>query len=131
MTIGDELKHIEDAKLEDVKRFFYKHYRPVNAVLMVAGNVKKDQVKQLAEKWFSDIPSGEKYVRQLPVEPKQTAPRKEEVHADVPLDALYKCWHMQARLDNGYYIAELITEILGGGGFLAVVSIPGKRAAVI
>lgn len=116
MTIGDELKHIEDAKLEDVKSFFFKHYRPVNAVLVVAGNVKTEQVKQLAEKWFGPIPSGEEYVRQLPVEPKQTAPRLLKVNADVPLDALYKCWHMQARLDDGYYIAELISEILGGGG---------------
>lgn len=116
MTIGDELSHIENATLEDVKHFFFKHYRPVNAVLVVAGNVKTEQVKQLAEKWFGDIPSGEKYIRRLPTEPKQTAPRKMEVKADVPLDAIYKCWHMPARLEDGYYVAELISEILGGGG---------------
>src|SRR4051812_15652699 len=28
MTIGKELSHIEDAKLEDVKAFFFKYYRP-------------------------------------------------------------------------------------------------------
>jgi len=116
MTIGKELSHIENASLQDVKGFFFKHYRPVNAILVVAGNVTVDQVKSLAEKWFGSIETGEKYIRQLPSEPEQKAPRKLEVHADVPLDAFYKCWHIYARLDSRYYIADLITEILSGGG---------------
>jgi zinc protease len=116
MTIGKELSHVENAKIEDVKNFFFKHYRPVNAILVVAGKVKTEDVKQLAEKWFGDIPMGEKYIRNLPQEPKQQAPRLLEIKADVPLDAFMKTWHMEARLSKGYYVADLITEILGGGG---------------
>jgi zinc protease len=116
MTIGKELSHIENAQLEDVKNFFFKHYRPVNAVLVVAGNVTTKKVKALAEKWFGDIPSGEKYNRNLPQEPAQTTERKLEVKANVPLDALYKCWHMGARLDKSYHITDLLTDILSGGG---------------
>ena len=116
MTIGKELSHIETATIEDVKAFFSKHYRPVNAILVVAGNITTAQVKVLAEKWFGPIPMGEKYERNLPAEPIQTAPRKFEVTADVPLDSLVKTWHIEARLDKGYYVADLITEILGGGG---------------
>ena len=66
MTIGLELSHIEKAQLEDVKRFFFKHYTPVNAILVVAGNVYLDQVRHLAEKWFGGIAPGEKYHRNLP-----------------------------------------------------------------
>lgn len=116
MTIGKELSHVENAHIDDVKNFFFKHYRPVNAILVVAGNVKTENIKRLAEKWFGDIPMGEKYVRQLPAEPRQTAARKQEVHASVPLDALVKTWHMDARLEHGYYVMDLATEILGGGG---------------
>ena len=116
MTIGKELSHIENATLEDVKTFFSKFYRPINAVLVVAGNVTVDQVKVLAEKWFGDIPSGEKYYRHLPQEPSHHKAKKMEVKADVPLDALYKCWHMASRLDTRYYVADLITDILSGGG---------------
>lgn len=116
MTIGAELSHIENATLEDVKHFFFKHYRPANAILTVAGHVAMQQVKQLAEKWFGDIPSGEKYIRHLPQEPLQAGPRKLEVHAGVPVDAFYKCWHICARMDRRYYATDLITEILGGGG---------------
>ena len=116
MTIGASLKHVEDATLEDVKAFFYKHYTPCNAVLVIAGNVETAQMKVLAEKWFGPIPAGEKYNRQLPIEPKQTSSRTLEVTSNVPLDALYKCWHMPSRMDERYYAAELISDILGGGG---------------
>lgn len=115
MTIGKELKHIEEAQLQDVKNFFFKHYTPANAILVVAGNVETDKVMQLAEKWFGPIPAGEKYNRQLPQEPKQTEPRRMEVTADVPLDAFFKTWHMASRLERGYYVTDLITDILGGG----------------
>ncbi|MCX6319163.1 MAG: pitrilysin family protein [Bacteroidetes bacterium] len=116
MTIGKELSHIENATLTDVKNFFFKHYRPVNAVLVVAGNVTTERVKALAEKWFGDIPSGDKYIRNLPAEPEQTEARRQTVKASVPLDAFYKCWHMGARLDNSYHTTDLITDILSGGG---------------
>ncbi len=116
MTIGKELSHIENAKLDDVKNFFFKHYRPVNAIMVVAGNVTTERVKELAEKWFGDIPSGEKYKRNLPQEAPQNEERKIEIKAKVPLDALYKTWHIYPRLDRRYYVTDLLADILSGGG---------------
>jgi predicted Zn-dependent peptidase len=115
MTIGKELSHIEQASLTDVKEFFHKHYCPANAILVIAGNIKTAPMLSLAEKWFGSIPAGQKYIRRLPQEPLQTEARTREVRADVPLDAIYKCYHMAPRLEDGYYHAEMITEILGGG----------------
>ena len=116
MTIGKELSHVENANIDDVKSFFFKHYRPVNAILVVAGSVKTEHIKRLAEKWFGDIPMGEKYHRNLPEEPIQTQARRSDVYANVPVDAFIKTWHMESRLHKGYYATDLITEILGGGG---------------
>ena len=115
MTIGKELSHIENATLDDVKAFFFKHYTPSNAILVVAGNVTVQQVKELAEKWFGPIAAGEKYNRNLPQEPPQTAAKSASIKANVPLDAIYKNWHIAPRSQPGYYIADLISEILGGG----------------
>lgn len=115
MTIGKELKHIEEATLEDVKQFFFKHYTPANAVLVVAGNVKSDLVKTLAEKWFGEIPSGTKYFHNIPKEPKQESPRHLEFKADVPVDALYKSWHICSRTNPRFYATDLISDILGNG----------------
>ena len=114
-TIGKDLKQIEDAQLDDVKAFFHKHYTPLNAIMCIAGNVTTEEVKVLAEKWFGNIPAGEKYTRQLPAEPIQESARTHTLYADVPLDALYKAWHMSGRLTPPYYASDLITEIMGSG----------------
>nr|WP_294870853.1 pitrilysin family protein [uncultured Pedobacter sp.] len=114
-TIGQDLKQIEDAKMEDVKAFFKKHYNPQNAIMVVGGNVKTEDVKALAEKWFAPIPAGDKYNRNLPQEPLQTEERKETVKADVPLNAIYMAFKMPARQDPEYQSFDLMSDILSQG----------------
>lgn len=114
-TIGQDLKQIEDAKMEDVKAFFQKHYNPQNAIMVVGGNVKTEEIKVLAEKWFAPIPAGEKYLRNLPKEPSQTTERKETVTADVPLNAIYMAFKMPARVDSDYQVYDLMSDVLSQG----------------
>lgn len=114
-TIGKEISHIEDATMEDVTGFFFTHYVPNNAVLVVAGNVETNHVKKLAEKWFGPIPSGTKKKRELPEELPQTERRFLKVEADVPADALYMGFPMPGRFDRDYYAADLMSDILGRG----------------
>lgn len=115
MTIGQSLAHIEEARLDDVKQFFFKHYRPGNAVLSVAGPVTEDEVRTLAEKWFGPIEAGEPYHRNIEPEPVQTAPRRLILEKDVPVSLIMKAWHMCERMSPEYYAADLITEIMAGG----------------
>lgn len=114
-TIGQDLKQIEDAKMEDVKAFFQKHYNPQNAIMVVGGNVKTEEIKVLAEKWFAPIPAGKKYLRNLPKEPSQTTERKETVTADVPLNAIYMAFKMSARVDSDYQVYDLMSDVLSQG----------------
>lgn len=114
-TIGKEIKHIEDAKIEDVKAFFKKHYNPQNAIMVVGGDINLEQVKQLSEKWFGPIPAGEKYTRNLPQEPEQHDERRETVTAKVPLNDIYIAFQMGSRLDESYYPAELLSDVLSRG----------------
>lgn len=114
-TIGKEISHIETATLQDVRDFFYTHYLPNNAILVVAGNVTTEQVKQLAEKWFGEIPAGNKKKRSLPVEPPQHAKRTLTVQAKVPSNALYKTYHMPGRFHRDYYAVDLLSDVLSRG----------------
>src|SRR5690606_26890706 len=114
-TIGKELKHIEDATMEDVKSFFSKFYTPQNAILVVAGDVKLEDVKAMTEKWFDDIPMGQSYHRNLPQEPKQEAARREVVEADVPVDSIYIAFHGCDRLSKDYQTMDLLSDILSRG----------------
>jgi len=114
-TIGEKLAHIEEATLDDVKKFFYHYYIPNNAVLVVAGDVTLDQIKALSEKWFEPIPAGKIIERNIPKEPVQTSYRLLEVEEDVPTDALYMTFHMAGRNDDSYYAEDLLSDILGRG----------------
>ncbi len=114
-TIGKEISHIEDATMNDVQSFFYKYYLPNNAILVVAGPVQVEDIKRLAQKWFGPIPAGTPYRRQLPQEPEQQEVRTVETEAAVPLDAIYKAFHMPAKTSHDYYAADLMTDLLGRG----------------
>jgi zinc protease len=116
MTIGKELSHIENARLADVKEFFFKYYCPANAILVVAGNIKAAQALALSEKWFGNIPAGKKFLRNIPAEPRQLASRTLDIKADVPLDAIYKAYHVPARMSDEYHAVDLLTEVFAGGG---------------
>ncbi len=114
-TIGKDIEHIERAKMQDVKDFFYKFYLPNNAVMVIAGAVKTEDIKTLAQKWFGGIKMGNAYQRNIPAEPLQTEARFMETSAPVPLNSLIKVFHMPGRYEDGYYSADLLSDILGRG----------------
>ncbi|HBK87778.1 MAG TPA: peptidase M16, partial [Cytophagales bacterium] len=114
-TIGKEIAHIENATLEDVRDFFFRYYRPNNAILVVAGKVEHNQVAALSEKWFGPIPAGNIQPRQLPAEPAQREKRTLNTSAPVPADALYKAYHMPGRFHPDYYAVEMLNDILSNG----------------
>ena len=114
-TIGKEEKHIEEATMADVRAFYKKHYRPKNAVMVVAGNVTTEEIKELSEKWFEPIEKGEKPERNLPVEPVQSEARRLEVERDVPLNAVYISFHMCGKMHDDFFKWDLISDLLAGG----------------
>lgn len=114
-TIGKEISHIENATMDDVRRFFFQHYVPNNAILVVAGNVTFEQVKKLSAKWFGPIPSQRIAPRALPQEPRQEKKRFLEVDADVPASAFYQTFHMPGRFHPDYYAIDLLGDILSRG----------------
>jgi len=114
-VIGEKIAHIEEATMEDVKSFFFRHYVPARAVLVVAGNVTTPQVRALSEKWFGPITNTSAYVRNIPAEPIQNEKRTVSASGDVPHKAIYKVYHMPGRTDPDYYTADLLSDVLGRG----------------
>ena len=112
-TIGKEIKHIEEATMEDVKGFFNKFYHPANAIMCIGGNMELEEVKRLVTKWFADIPAGEINQRNLPKEPKQTEYRQKTIERAVPTDAFYYSFRMEDRLHPDYLVYDTLSDILG------------------
>ncbi len=114
-TIGLQIDHIADATMEEVKDFFFHHYAPNNAVLVISGNVSTEKAFQLAEKWFGSIPERKILNPAILSEPAQLEDRTESVYRDVPVDTFYIAWHMGARKEKDFYVADLLSDILAGG----------------
>jgi zinc protease len=65
--------------------FYSRYYRPEYATILVVGDVKRDKVKALAEKYFGDWKRGN-YDPPIPLEPPQKGPRT--AHVDWPSPTL-------------------------------------------
>lgn len=115
-VIGLEPDHILRVTDDDVRSWFYAHYAPNNAVLAVAGNVEPARVRELAEKWFGDIPRREIAPRQMPrtVWATDTDVRR-DVADRVPSPLVILAWPMAAIDSPGYTEADIITDLLGAG----------------
>jgi predicted Zn-dependent peptidase len=114
-TIGIEPAHIERTGLEDVRRFFGRHYNPGKAILTLSGNITPARAYELALKWFGSIPAGEQHARNLPPEQEQKEERRLTAERDLPADALYKAWHMGPRSGPDFHTMDVITDLLAGG----------------
>lgn len=114
-TIGKSLKHVEDATLEDVSSFYNKYYAPCNATLVLAGNITNENALLLAEKWMGKVEKSGLLPKEDFVEAEQMHPVEKTVFADVPLNAIYLAFKIPSRLEKGYYIADIISDLLSGG----------------
>ena len=117
-------QEIAGLQLADALDFYGRWYAPNNAILVVAGDVTPERVRDLAEKWYGPIPKSDVPVRVRLSEP--------EHHADVVI-TLKDSKVQQPRLTRSYLApsghrgdAELggadsspalqvLAEILGGG----------------
>jgi len=114
-TIGKDISHIENAKMNDVKAFYKKFYNPNNAILTIAGDVNMAEIKQLCNKWFAPINAAEVNQRNLQKEAPQLKKSINEVERDVPVNAIYKIYRMCARMDTDYHATDLLSDILANG----------------
>jgi zinc protease len=112
-TIGKNIKHIADATMDDVRAFFKKHYHPGNAILCIVGNFELEQIKEKVQHYFGEIPTQVKTERQLPEEPIQKRFRQKVIGSKVPADSFYYAFQMGKRLDQDYYLADLLSDHLG------------------
>lgn len=115
LPIGKKPEHIAEVDMDMIKDFYYRFYRPNNAVLVVAGNVHFDEVAALAEKWFGDIPPGDVPVKNYPKELPQKNLRIKTVERNVPSDVLMKGWLMCNRMHPDYYACDLLSDMFGTG----------------
>lgn len=114
-VIGKEFSHIESVDDQQVRRWFFSHYAPNNAVLAVTGNISFERTMQLARKWFGPIPSRDIISRHLPNPGFPTENRTVTVYRPVPATLIVMAFPMAPHGTPDYYAADLITDLLSNG----------------
>lgn len=114
-VIGIEPEHIAKVTQDDVRRWFYSHYAPNNAILSVVGNISFDNVRELANKWFGSIPQRSIPQRHLTDDPWLTKVRRATIYDNVPQTIVSIAFRMDPYGERQYFAADAITDILAAG----------------
>lgn len=100
---------------EDLENYFHTYYAPNNCLVVISGDVKLNEVKKLAEKYFGHIPAGPKPREIHTVEPEQTGERRLFVKRQVPTPYLMIAYHVPQTGSEDYYALDLLNSILSEG----------------
>ncbi len=107
---------LDAASLTDVQTFFRTYYVPNNAVLLILGDVRRDEGIALAQKYFGDIPRGAAPSFADPSEPQQTEERRGEVEEKFgTLPAMAIGYPLPPRGSAEWHAMALLDQALHGG----------------
>lgn len=102
--------------LEDLTQYHKTYYAPNNAVVVIAGDVKLAEVKQLADKYFAPIPAQAPPREVKTVEPLQKGERRVFVQkASVSTPNVMLGYHIPATSNADYYALDLLSSIMTTG----------------
>lgn len=113
-VIGYE-SDIKNWTKEDLENYFHTYYAPNNGVVVISGDVKVDEVKKLAQKYFEPIPSGTEPRSVHTVEPEQRGEKRVFVKREVPSAYLMIAHHVPETASEDYYSLNLLNSVLSQG----------------
>lgn len=118
--------------IEDIKDFHSTYYQPQNAIVVVAGDIKKDDVFSYVEKHFKDI----KNTKEMPssvhtVEPKQDGERRAIINKESNVQMLAMTYHIPNFEHEDQIALSALSQLLSSGksSILQKVLVDEKRLA--
>ena len=114
-TIG-EIEDLFNATVEDVKEFHGRFYIPNNATLSITGDFDRDQVKELVQKYFGEIPKGPDVEKLTPL-PVTLPETKKLYHEDNFANApqYTMAFPTPERYSKDSYALSALSDIIAGG----------------
>ena len=109
------MSDLSAASLEDVKGFNRTYYAPNNAVLVLSGDIKPEEVKPLVEKYFGPIPQGKTFDRPKFQEVTLSENKVMVLEDKVQLARLYMSWHTVPNYSREDAVLDVLAHILSSG----------------
>ena len=113
-TIGWK-EDIEGFTLEDLKAHYRTYYNPVNAILIVVGDFKRQELLPKIEKAFGSIPKGIAPSQEKDVDPTQTGQRRVFMKKEAQLPYIVMGYHVPNLREQDSYALEVIASLLSAG----------------
>ncbi len=113
-TIGS-MADLDAASLDDVHQWFKDYYGAANTVLVLAGDINTEKARELAEKYFGDIPAGPPVKRMKAMVPERTIDSYEVMYDRVPHTRSYRYWAVPGRTEKENIQLNLAASVLGSG----------------
>jgi predicted Zn-dependent peptidase len=113
-VIGYE-QDIKNWTKEDLEYYFRTYYAPNNAVVVMSGNIKLEDIKRLAEKYLEPIPAQPTPKPVHLVEGPQTGERRITVQKEVANPYLAIAYRVPETKGNDYYALNILSSILSSG----------------
>jgi zinc protease len=107
-----DLKSIER---DDLYNYYKTHYSPSNAVIVIVGDVKADQIIERIKISFGDIPPGPLKKNINFSEPEQRGERRILLRREAELPYLLVAYHAPSFPHEDSYALDVLSQILSGG----------------
>jgi len=114
-TVIGSMEDLNAASIEDVREWFKTYYGAANATLVVAGDVKPQEVLEKVRKNFGSIPPGPPVARYSAWIAKRSGTQRQRAEDRVPQARLYKVWNIPNYGTAEGNILELVGDVLSGG----------------
>ena len=112
------MSDLKQLDVNDVKAWYKRWYAPNNATLVIAGDVKADEVFALAERYYGHIPRRAEPLRRNYIEPAQVGIKRMVVKAPAELPLLVMSYHAPNMVDPlrdwQPYALEMLAGVLSG-----------------
>ncbi len=106
---------IKNWTIEDIKAFHQTYYQPKNAIIVVAGDIDKEEVFQNAKKYFAHIKNSGEIPAVHQIEPKQDGAKRIEVAKKSEVEMLAIAYHIPNFKDKDQVALSAISELLTSG----------------
>ena len=106
---------IKNWSINDIRAFHKMYYQPKNAVVIVAGDVKPNELFQESEKYFGKIKNSGKIQRSHQVEPPQDGEKNIIVHKKTEVEMVALAYHIPDFKNKDQVALSAIGELLSRG----------------
>ncbi|OCL86061.1 Peptidase M16 inactive domain protein [Aliarcobacter thereius] len=107
---------IKNWSIEDIKDFHSTYYQPENAIIVVSGDIKKEEVFSLSKKYFENIKNTKSVPKTIhTVEMEQDGERRANIYKNSAVQMLAKSYHIPNFEHKDQLALSALSQLLSSG----------------